>query len=89
MKIQSWTMNNNSGCLIQKRSNEYGSWLEGNVATRYGFVYVFCEMEVSGFQFICNGRSYYTSRPKALTARGLTIIAGRFAKAVAEGTIAA
>jgi len=83
-KIDSCKINGSAGYGIRTHKNEVGSWLEGVVATRHGFVSVYSEQGHSGFRFIYQGRHYSATVPKALTDRGLTMLAGKFANYIVE-----
>lgn len=88
MKINNDSMSVGTGF---SRIEDRGWWLDGEVATDYGFVTVYAQGDSNNFaysrlDFIANGRLYMRTFDKRYTARGLAMKARQFAREIVESS---
>lgn len=87
-KNESWTLSRTTGCTYTERPQKGEPYLMGTVRTHNGVVEVFSfggDNPQSIFTFVVGGRVYRRTWPKKMTARGLAIVAARFADEIVRG----
>lgn len=82
---------NATGRIMRHRLNATESYLDGDVLTPWGIVTVYSENEELGgnmnlarFDFVFDGILYIRTFKRSFTERGLTLMARKFAKEIAE-----
>lgn len=91
MKITSQAIYSKS--KLQLSGTGVDRYIKGVVATKYGFVNVYCDRYGWSLDFIWQGRQYSTgeflgkSNTELLSERALTLRSGKLAKAVVEGDL--
>jgi hypothetical protein len=70
------------------RETQYGNYIDGVVATVYGYVKVYCEASYYSLDFIWASNQYHFSSKsdKMLSNQSLAAKAGKFAKEIVQGS---
>lgn len=93
--ISSYAVSDVRGTFSIERRDDGGEQIDGTVATPHGYVHAASDMlQVRGewrhwtqIHFIWRGRAYWLYEKRSHTQRGLSILAGRFARDVVAGRV--